>query len=448
MGIDLIKDMAEAVRATAKQNEKTSAYDTPATVVRIQGKTAWVHIPGGVEETPVSLTINAKAGDTVRIRVGGGSAWIVGNATAPPTDDTKAKAALDKAAAASGVATNFVTDTKDGIFVHPKDNTADGVSITDAIEIIKGGLSYIRAYVEGGIAKVRVGRIDKGHSVIDSDGMRIYGGNGTKLLANIGYGEGNAQTGTLYAPYFTFGERGTGQIGNLSVVEGDSCVASGFASHAEGIMSQATNYVAHAEGGSIASGQAAHAEGLDNLASGNYSHAEGGGMYGNTASGYAAHAEGYDNTASGNASHVGGIGNTASYEAQTVIGKYAPTPSSDDLFMVGNGTGGLGTNTKSYAMRLKDSGRVEFAGAVGSGLTWDSTADMVTAMSGLSLDKPYNFQAGSTWVSAAGASGSSAFGTICKTSTTSWHMFFMAGGSVYKSIYDNSAGTYSTTAIG
>lgn len=68
---------------------KTSGYDTAATVTRVDRKEgkAWVHIPGGVDETPVRLTINAKVGDDVQIRVSGGSAYLTGNATAPPTDD-------------------------------------------------------------------------------------------------------------------------------------------------------------------------------------------------------------------------------------------------------------------------------------------------------------------------------------------------------------------------
>lgn len=76
--------------------KKTSPYDTIAEVVRVDGKTAWVHIPGGVDETPVQLTVNAKQGDMVQIRVGGGRAWIVGNATAPPTDDTVAIARTEE----------------------------------------------------------------------------------------------------------------------------------------------------------------------------------------------------------------------------------------------------------------------------------------------------------------------------------------------------------------
>ena len=84
----LIKQIAETIRQADRH--KTHAYDTAATVVRVEGGTAWVHIPGGVDETPVKLTVDAKKGDTVQVRVSGGRAFLVGNATAPPTDDTTA----------------------------------------------------------------------------------------------------------------------------------------------------------------------------------------------------------------------------------------------------------------------------------------------------------------------------------------------------------------------
>lgn len=90
MDIKTVKDLAAAIRETGNT---TKSYDTTATVTRIDGGTAWVHIPGGVDETPVQLSINAKKGDTVNVRVSGGRAWITGNATAPPTDDTKANIA-------------------------------------------------------------------------------------------------------------------------------------------------------------------------------------------------------------------------------------------------------------------------------------------------------------------------------------------------------------------
>lgn len=82
------KKLASAIRDASK--DKTSGYDTTAVVKRIEGNTAWVHIPGGVDETPVRRTINAQKGDTVQVRISNGKGFIVGNATNPPTDDGRA----------------------------------------------------------------------------------------------------------------------------------------------------------------------------------------------------------------------------------------------------------------------------------------------------------------------------------------------------------------------
>ena len=56
--LNTIKEFTEALRAT---ESGTKPYDTSAEVVRVDGSTAWVHIPGGVDETPVQLSIDAKA---------------------------------------------------------------------------------------------------------------------------------------------------------------------------------------------------------------------------------------------------------------------------------------------------------------------------------------------------------------------------------------------------
>ena len=79
--------------ASAMKESKTKAYDTVAKVLRIDEKTAYVHIDGGADETPAQMAINCKTGDTVKIRVSGGKAWITGNITAPPTDDSAAEVA-------------------------------------------------------------------------------------------------------------------------------------------------------------------------------------------------------------------------------------------------------------------------------------------------------------------------------------------------------------------
>ena len=78
---------------TASDDRKPKPYDTQAEVLRVEDGTAWVHIPGGVQETPVRLTMNAKKGDMVNVHVANGTAWITGNGTNPPTDDTTANAA-------------------------------------------------------------------------------------------------------------------------------------------------------------------------------------------------------------------------------------------------------------------------------------------------------------------------------------------------------------------
>lgn len=94
----LVRDFKGSLDATEKK--KTKSYDTQATVVRTEGSTAWVHIPGGVDETPVMMTSNAKKGDTVMVRVVNGRAYSIGNSTSPPTDDTKALQAAQAAALA------------------------------------------------------------------------------------------------------------------------------------------------------------------------------------------------------------------------------------------------------------------------------------------------------------------------------------------------------------
>ena len=100
------KELVDIIKGS--EDKGTKPYDTPATVTRVDGSTVWVHIPGGVDETPVKKTINAKAGDTVQVRVSGGSAWLNGNASAPPTDDTQANLAVEYALVAGNAADSAV----------------------------------------------------------------------------------------------------------------------------------------------------------------------------------------------------------------------------------------------------------------------------------------------------------------------------------------------------
>lgn len=85
------KKLIDLLNRAHKKESKGS--DTLAEVVRVEGDTAWVHYPGGVDETPVRLTMNAAPGDIVQVRVSGSRAWLTGNKSAPPTDDAKANQA-------------------------------------------------------------------------------------------------------------------------------------------------------------------------------------------------------------------------------------------------------------------------------------------------------------------------------------------------------------------
>ena len=90
-----VEDLGKKFTRVIRQQDKrqTSPYDSVGKVIRVEDGIAWVHLAGGVDETPVRLTVNARRGDSVQVRISGGRAWIVGNATAPPTDDTTATAA-------------------------------------------------------------------------------------------------------------------------------------------------------------------------------------------------------------------------------------------------------------------------------------------------------------------------------------------------------------------
>lgn len=100
MGLE--KELAQVINNLNKGG--TKPYDTSAVVKRVEGNTAWVHIDQGVEETPVEMTIACKPGDTVKVRLSGGMAYLLGNNTAPPTDDRTALEALGTAGMARKMA--------------------------------------------------------------------------------------------------------------------------------------------------------------------------------------------------------------------------------------------------------------------------------------------------------------------------------------------------------
>ena len=74
------------------KKDRNIGTDYTGTVTKVEGGTAYVQLSGSdINDTPAKMSVSAKKGDTVRVRVNKGKAWLVGNDTAPPTDDTYAK---------------------------------------------------------------------------------------------------------------------------------------------------------------------------------------------------------------------------------------------------------------------------------------------------------------------------------------------------------------------
>ena len=79
----------EKVFHLLKKEEKRTGSDYTATVSRVGKGVAYVQIAGAeITDTPVSMSIDAKPGDQVRVRVNGGKAWLTGNDSNPPNNST------------------------------------------------------------------------------------------------------------------------------------------------------------------------------------------------------------------------------------------------------------------------------------------------------------------------------------------------------------------------
>lgn len=224
----------------AKKDE-TEAYDSPATVLRDDGDILWVHIPGGVDETPIKKTIDAKRGDVIQVRVGGGTAWATGNQTAPPTDDTKAVKA-DKKASEANIVAKLAKKTAD--------------------KAGKTATNYLSWSAEYGLvvsedATEDVTQMQGGNTRIISDGMEVY--KGQTLLAHFGrdvalyssagvplvyFGYARGESGNS-GQYYTLGHR-VGEVDNFSCALGYKVEASGIRSIAmnHGTIAASPNQVA------------------------------------------------------------------------------------------------------------------------------------------------------------------------------------------------------------
>lgn len=162
-----MNDFVKEIASTMKQS-KTKAYDTVAKVLRVDEKTAYVHIDGGADETPAQMAINCKTGDTVKIRVSGGKAWLTGNITAPPTDDSVAIKANKTATKVKKSYENFKDVTEEN-FSSQEDK------ISEAAKVATNFMKYIEGLglVVGDMRGNTLGQ----NALLDANGMCVRNNN-------------------------------------------------------------------------------------------------------------------------------------------------------------------------------------------------------------------------------------------------------------------------------
>lgn len=150
------------------KESKTKPYDTVAKVLRVDEKTAYVHIDGGADETPAQMAINCKTGDTVKIRVSGGKAWLTGNITAPPTDDSVAIKANKTATKVKKSYENFKDVTEEN-FSSQEDK------ISEAAKVATNFMKYIEGLglVVGDMRGNELGQ----NALLDANGMCVRNNN-------------------------------------------------------------------------------------------------------------------------------------------------------------------------------------------------------------------------------------------------------------------------------
>lgn len=162
-----MNEFVKEIASTMKQS-KTKAYDTVAKVLRVDEKTAYVHIDGGADETPAQMAINCKSGDTVKIRVSGGKAWLTGNLTSPPTDDTAAeKVKQSHERFKKGTAKNFGLQNKK--IINAAKTATNFIDYIDGVGLIVGDMR---------------GNTLKQNTLLDSNGMAVR--NGSNEIVRFG----------------------------------------------------------------------------------------------------------------------------------------------------------------------------------------------------------------------------------------------------------------------
>lgn len=356
------QELLDAINTIAQNKDRSC--DTPATVLRVEGDSVWVHIDGGADETPVQKTINCSEGDTVQVRISNGSAFLVGNASAPPTDDTTANVAhfvAEQAEIEAVKASATATDAQEKAVVAQE--TAE-----EAMTAVAQSLTtYETWYILSATTPTQPtedshagwSTIEPAWSSSSTDNLyfsvRTVKGDGTATWSAVGMVQSyadlqilkNAIISTVANNYVGQGDSGITELSSTMLqnsngvniyndtlavgdsyahIDGDSfdikvCTTAGtiddvndgmYASFGREITvgSRATGSTVGQYSqvfgiNCIASGKYSHAEGIITEATGEFSHSEGNQTF---ARGYASHAEGAGSYAEGAYSHSEGSG--------------------------------------------------------------------------------------------------------------------------------------------
>ena len=187
-----MNEFVKEIALTMKES-KTKPYDTVAKVLRVDERTAYVHIDGGADETPAQMAINCKSGDTVNIRVSGGKAWLTGNLTSPPTDDTAAeKVKQSHEIFKKGTAKNFGLQNEK--IINAAKTATNFIDYIDGVGLIVGDMrgnalkqntlldAYGMAVRNGNSEIVRFGTAPI--VITNTDGDKTYEGSGSVMQSN------------------------------------------------------------------------------------------------------------------------------------------------------------------------------------------------------------------------------------------------------------------------
>lgn len=396
----IMRRLASSIREGSKP--KTSPYDTTATVRRVEGGTAWVHIPGGVDETPVKLTISAKPGDAVQVRVTGGRAFLVGNATAPPTDDTTAQKAVAQVGTVSkivqtvkGIAerTARIAGNTAQYFWYTETGTDTGAHITEIPQeqfegdpengggnlllrsnglAVRDGLDELATFAADGS---RIGAVDGGYIETEADRFRAVSKLGDKYF----------EVRDLSGHEITLERTGTGATRNFYAPNADTSIAPSVT--VDGVATSAT-WIGTAPDTMVQLPFPAPAAGAVILITYTIDSTTTVPCFTAGTRG----ADGYEGAysavlgklcyASGEGASAAGIGTTAPGDGQAVFGKYND-PDGSDLFQVGNGTS---DSNRSTAFAIGSSGEIK-------GITQTDTPT-ITRTSGGTTSNPHVAQFG------------------------------------------------------